>query len=209
MTLLHPSDGKVYVKGVPSCTNAVLHPWLKSQLLEALSKLPSLEQQPSVIENRQDWERWQEGLQVRFSLGDDLPPLRMLLVLDNLAGHKSPELVIWLIRHGIMPLYTPIAGSWLNMAESIQNVLKTRALSGAQPQNEAELIQWLEQVAHAWNRHPTPLIWGGKRATRRNRARQRRHALSGSGAYTRSPVRRTRALGHPLTDPSCPSHLTH
>ena len=128
MTLLHPSDGKVYVKGVPSCTNAVLHPWLKSQLCRALSKLPPLEQKPSLIENRQAWERWQTGLKVPFSLSADLPPLRMLLVLDNLAGHKTPELVIWLMEHGIMPLYTPIAGSWLNMAESIQNVLKTRPI---------------------------------------------------------------------------------
>jgi len=26
-------------------------------------------------------------------------------VLDNLAGHKTPELVLWLLAHGIMPLY--------------------------------------------------------------------------------------------------------
>ncbi len=57
----------------------------------------------------------------------------MLLVLDNLAGHKTPAFVCWLFERGIMPLYTPVGGSWLNMAESIQRVLKRRALSGQHP----------------------------------------------------------------------------
>jgi hypothetical protein len=29
----------------------------------------------------------------------------MLLVLDNLAGHKTPEFVCWLFEQEIMPLY--------------------------------------------------------------------------------------------------------
>jgi len=44
------------------------------------------------------------------------PPLRIVLVLDNLAGHLSYDLVRWLFDHGVMPLYTPIGGSWLNTA---------------------------------------------------------------------------------------------
>jgi transposase len=54
----------------------------------------------------------------------------MLLVWDNLAGHKTAEMVVWLCRHGIMPLYTPLGGSWLNMAEAIQRILKRRTLDG-------------------------------------------------------------------------------
>ena len=67
--------------------------------------------------NRAQWERWQVGLTERPTLPAEVPPLRMLLIWDNLTGHKTPELVIWLFRHGIMPVYTPLAGSWLNMAE--------------------------------------------------------------------------------------------
>ena len=70
---------------------------------------------------------------IKPTLPDELPPLRMLLVLDNLAGHKTPEFVCWLFAHGIMPLYTPVGGSWLNMAESIQRILKRRALDGQHP----------------------------------------------------------------------------
>lgn len=59
----------------------------------------------------------------------------MLLVLDNLAGHKTAEMVLWWVNQGMMPLYTPISGSWLNRAESIQKIIKTRALSGTHPLN--------------------------------------------------------------------------
>jgi hypothetical protein len=76
---------------------------------------------------------------VRFTLPEPLPPPRVLLVWDNLAGHKTPEMVLWLCRHGIMPLYTPLGGSWLSMAESIQRLLKRRALDGQQPQSPAEI----------------------------------------------------------------------
>jgi transposase len=41
---------------------------------------------------------------------------------------------LWLCAHGIMPLYTPLGGSWLNMAESIQRILKRRALEGVKCQ---------------------------------------------------------------------------
>jgi hypothetical protein len=122
-----------------------------------------------------------------------LPPLRLLLVLDNLAGHLTPALVLWFFAHGIMPLYTPLGGSWLNMAESIQRILKRRALDGHHPKTPEEIIAWLEAAAGGWNRAPTPFIWGGKRQARRQRARQRRHAIGGSGACTQRPLRRRRA----------------
>jgi hypothetical protein len=51
----------------------------------------------------------------------------MLLIWDNLAGHRSDKMVDWLFAHGIMPLYTPLGGSWLNMAESMQRILVRRA----------------------------------------------------------------------------------
>jgi hypothetical protein len=111
-----------------------------------------------------------------------LPQLRLLLVWDNLAGHHPPELVLWLFAQGVMVLSTPLSGSWLKMAESLQRILKRRALDGQHPQTPAQIIAWLEATARAWNADPTPLVWGGKRAARRIRARQRRHALGGSGA---------------------------
>lgn len=115
-------------------------------------------------------------------------------MLDNLAGHKAPELVLWLCDHGIMPLYTPLGGAWRNMAESIQRVLKRRALSGEHPTTPDDIMARFEAVAKHWNAAPTPFIWGGKRAARRKRQRDRRHAVGGSWACTRRPIRR-RAYG--------------
>jgi hypothetical protein len=201
LTLLHPATGQVRVQGVISSANVVLHPWLQQELGAILQELPPVVVQPAVgaqaepgtataaAVNRAQWERWQAGLTARFTLPAELPPLRMLLILDNLAGHKTPALVCWLMAQGIMPLYTPLGGSWLNMAESVQRILTRRALSGQHPQSSAEIIAWLESTARAWNRQPTPFVWGGKRQARRQRAYARRHGLpygyqsvGGSGA---------------------------
>jgi hypothetical protein len=117
----------------------------------------------------------------------------MLLVWDNLAGHQTPELLLWLCTQGILPLFTPIAGSWLNMAESMQRILTRRALNGQHPDTPGQIIEWLETSAEVWNQHPTPFEWGGKRFARRQRARLRlqQHRLSSSGACTRLPLPRT------------------
>lgn len=87
-----------------------MHTWMKAEFRKILK--PSclrnkVRHKPSCSEALQQhalWERWQEGLQRKFTLPQELPPLRMLLVLDNLVGHKSAEMVLWWVKHGIMPL---------------------------------------------------------------------------------------------------------
>ena len=189
MTRFHPATGAVRLTGTATCPNAVLHPWLERELSGILAGLPA--PVPTAAASRAAWDRWQAGLGAKVTLPADLPPLRMLLVLDNLAGHKTPAFVLWLFAHGIMPLYTPLGGSWLNMAESIQRVLKRRALDGQNPTRPEEVMGWFEAAAGHWNRAPTPFEWGGKRAARRKRERERRHRVGGSGAQTRRPLQRT------------------
>ena len=77
--------------------------------------------------------------------------------------------------HGIMPLYTSLRGSWLNMAESIQRILKRWGLEGHHPQTSEEIIDWLEATAWGWNANPTPFEWSGRRAARCRRSRAWRH----------------------------------
>ena len=192
LTLFHPADGQVRVKGVTSTANAILHPWLKAELSAIVAALPDVAAGHVSAANRADWVPWQEGVTVRITLPAELPPLRMLLIWDNLAGHYTPDMVLWLFSHGIMPLYTPISGSWLNMTESVQRILKRRALEGHHPQTAEDIIRWLEATARGWNRNPTPFVWGGKRALRRARRRARGHVAGGSGACARQPVRRRR-----------------
>ena len=196
LTLFHPASGQVRVKGVTSCPNAVLHPWLQQELTAILATLPEPTPALSPAEHRALWAVWQEGLTERVSLLPEPPPLRLLLIWDNLAGHKTPELLVWLFERGIMPLYTPLGGSWLNMAESIQRILKRRALDGQQPPSPAEIGTWFEQTAEAWNRQPTPFVWNGKRRQRRRKPPgDGQHRLGGSAAYTRRPLHRLRSAG--------------
>jgi hypothetical protein len=193
--LFQPATGEVRAKGVHQCPNAVLHPWLKREFESILAALPPAPAVTSAL-HRPAWQRWQEGLRCRITLPPELPPLRLLVVMDNLAGHQTPELVLWMFAHGIMPLYTPLSGSWLNMAESIQRILKRRALEGQHPQTPEEIIAFLEATARGWNQEPTAFVWGGKRALRRVRSRQRRHQLGGSGACVVRPLRRLPTLLH-------------
>jgi hypothetical protein len=193
LTFFHPTTGEVRVKGVTQSTNAILHPWVQEQIEAILKTLP---ERPKLNEevNRQLWTAWQTGLSRRITLSKELPPLRMLLIWDNLQGHHTPEMVLWLFSHGVMPLFTPLGGSWLNMAESIQRVLVRRALTGQNPETPKQIINWLEAVARAWNSDPTPFEWGGARSARRMRSRNRRHALGGSGACARRPIRKQQSL---------------
>ena len=194
MTLFHPASGILYAKGTHRCRNAELHPWMREQLGQIVKQLPAIEDTLSLEERRASWKRWQEGLTWPITLPKELPQLRILLVLDNLAGHRTPSFVLWLFAHGIMPLYTPLSGSWLNMAESIQRIIKRRALEGTHPKTTEQIIDWLEAATRGWNKDPTPFEWGGKRQERRKRSRLRRQKQGGSWACTRRSTRRSKTL---------------
>ena len=175
LTLFRPATGAVWAKGVASAVNAVLHPWLRQELEQILAALPEVTMPEEARPPLARWSTWL-GHEPR----EPLPPLRLLLVWDNLAGHQSWAIVRWLFQHGVMPLYTPLGGSWLNMAESVQRIIVGRALAGQHPQDQQDVIRWLEETVAGWNAAPTPFVWDGKRRERRQRARQR--CLGGSAA---------------------------
>ncbi len=206
LTLFHPASGQARALGVTSSTNVVLHGWLKRELPTILAELPERAGAVSAEANRAEWGEWQAGLTLPVTLPATLPRLRLLLVLDNLAGHHTVEWVLWCLAQGIMPLYTPVGGSWLNMAESFQRIMQRRAVDGQQPESPEEIITWVEATVAGWNGAPTPFEGGGKRAARRARSRERRHALGGSGAVTRQPIRYRSA---PKNKWSVPCQTTH
>jgi hypothetical protein len=108
LTLFRPTTGEIRAKGVLSVTNAVLHPWLKEQLGAVLAEIeqeqPAATLPPEAERARcAQWETW-----LGHPPRTPKPPLRIVLVLDNLAGHLSCELVEWFFAHGVMPLYTPV-----------------------------------------------------------------------------------------------------
>jgi hypothetical protein len=162
-----------------SAPNVVLHPWVRGELQSALDQLDK--KPPTIRVPLPDdhpllhtWQHWWWS----YERSNPALALRLILIWDNLAGHLSYHMVRWLLQHGVLPLYTPISGSWLNMAESLQRIIVRRTLSGQHPQTAQQVIDWLEQTVDGWNQNPTPFVWNGKR--RRERARLRR--LGGSGA---------------------------
>src|SRR3954463_2892027 len=189
LTLFHPATGQVRLQPAARGTNAVLHPWLRERLSAILAALPGPKASLAPAVTRAAWAVWQAGLTRSFTLPEDLPPLRLFLVWGNLAGHKTPDPGMWLCAPGVMPLYTPVGGSWLNMAESIERVLKRRALDGQHPHSPKEIGSWFEQTARRWNEQPTPFVGtGNRRRGRRRSSGASIHRLGGSGASTHKPL---------------------
>ena len=84
LTLFRPATGEVRAKGVSRTPNAILHPWLKHELLQVLAELPAATLDGSERPPAAEWPTW---LGHRPHL--PLPPLRLILVWDNLAGTRS------------------------------------------------------------------------------------------------------------------------
>ncbi len=140
-TLCRPADGELRTKGVTSCTNVVLHGWLKQELSAILSALPVPVKVPTPEVIQALWAIWTAGLKGYPSVPAAPAAPRLLLILDNLAGHLTAAFVLWLFCHGIIPLYTPLGGSRLNRAESMQRIIQRRALHGQHPETPAAIIE--------------------------------------------------------------------
>jgi len=138
--LFHPADGALRPKGITSCTTAGLQGWLKQELSDILATRPKPVTAPTAEALTAVWTTWTTGLTNYPHLPAEPAEARMLLSLDNLAGHLTPAVVRWLFDHGIIPLYTPLGGSWLYMAESIPRIIERRAREGQHPQRPAEII---------------------------------------------------------------------
>jgi len=127
----------------------VLHAWLESELLASWTRCQTAKSLPE-DDNRAAWERWQAGLIIKPTLCDTLPPLRLLLIMDNLAGHLHRVLcVVVRTRHhaAVHPAQRILvehdessSGSWPSVLWPVRT-----------PASPAELIEWLETTARAWN----------------------------------------------------------
>jgi hypothetical protein len=204
LTLFRPATGAVRAEPAARTPNAVLHPWLQQEVAAILAELPPVVDPTAPGRRAGDW-WWGAGAAPAWLA--DLPPVRLLLVWDNLAGHRTPALVDWLMERGVWPLPTPLGGSWLNLAESLQRILVRRALDGQHPTTAQEIMAWLTEQVTGWNADPTPFEWGGKRAARRVRARERWHALGGSGGYTRHALPRRRGPRYRLPTTNGNNHV--
>src|SRR4051794_19238166 len=97
------ASGQVRLQPAARSTNAVLHPWLRERLSDILAVLPVPQASLDPAATQAAWAVWQAGLTRPFTLPDDLPPLRLLLVWGNLTGHKKPHLGLGLCGAGGRP----------------------------------------------------------------------------------------------------------
>lgn len=187
LTLFHPATGQAQVTPVDSAPNRVLHPWLQSALQAVLADLPAPD--PAGDDVWRAWTTWgYDAERLARYTAQPAPQVRLLLVLDNLAGHRTPALVAWCLERGVALLYTPLGGSCYNLAESFQRILVRRVLDGQQYASAEEMKAAFAAGTEGWNQHPTPFEWGGKRRARRQRAKARRYHQGGSRAYTARPL---------------------
>jgi hypothetical protein len=112
-------------KGATSAPNSVLHPWLQQELTAILAALPEASLPEAERPSAAQWKT-----RLGHEPPEPLPPLRLILIWDNLAGHLSWPIVRWLFQHGVMPLYTPLSELRLNLAESLQRTIVRQALTG-------------------------------------------------------------------------------
>src|SRR5262249_55169836 len=103
LTLFRPATGEVRAEPVDRTPNAILHAWLRR---EWGAIVPACPPAPVVRGPGRRWEDWLVTPQPPW-WADGLPPLRALLIWDNLAGHCDWELEQALLNQGILPLYTP------------------------------------------------------------------------------------------------------
>src|SRR5260370_27418346 len=97
LTLFRPATGQVQAMGVTHAPNAVLHPWLQTELEQLLASLPGVTTPEAERPPLARWETWLG----RYRYGPQpMPPLPLILVWDNLAGHPAPDVALLPVRHG-------------------------------------------------------------------------------------------------------------
>lgn len=194
LTLSRPATGTARADPVAGAPNAIPHPWLRAEAAATLAESPPVPDPAAPARPGASW-RWGQGDPPAWPA--DPPPVRLLLVWDDPAGHRTPALEAWSVERGVWLLPTPLGGPWSNLAEAIQRIPVRRVPDGQHPTGAQEGRTWLTDQVTGWNADPTPFAWGGKRAARR-RARERRHALGGAGGYTGRPLpRRHQPPYHP------------
>jgi transposase len=141
LALLHPHDGHVVAAVRPNRRKQTVLSFLLPALEDELDRVPS---------------------------GGKLDA-----VLDNLNIHHPAEVAAWAAvperRDRLELCYTPTNGSWLNLVESFFRTLDRRVYTGTDFRTMPQLEAALEAGLAAWNAHPTPFTWRGKRWQRRHR----------------------------------------
>jgi transposase len=98
---------------------------------------------------------------------------RVYAVLDNLATHRAPDVLLWALAHPRWEfVFQPRYAAYLNLIEPWWKVLRSLALKGRRFATWQEVCQAVEAATGYWNAHRHPFVWG---------QRHRRHPARPTG----------------------------
>jgi transposase len=84
----------------------------------------------------------------------------IILILDNLAIHKTLDVRLWLLAHPqVRFLFQPTYAPWLNLIEPWWKTLRSLALQGRCFENLTQIVEALDRATAYWNAHRHPYLW--------------------------------------------------
>jgi transposase len=105
--------------------------------------------------------RHQEFLRFLNAIEREVPAGKLIhVVLDNVATHKTPEVMRWLTRHPRWVFhFTPTSASWLNAVETFFSALTRRRLRRGVFRSIADLQAAINRYLKEHNNDPKPFVW--------------------------------------------------
>jgi transposase len=91
-------------------------------------------------------------------------------VLDNLAAHRAPDVLLWALVHPRWEfVFQPTYAAYLNLIEPWWKVLRSLALKGRRFATWEEICHAVEGATRYWNAHRHPFLWGHRKRRRLSR----------------------------------------
>jgi transposase len=88
------------------------------------------------------------------------PDGKLILIMDNLASHKTLDIRLWLVTHPrVRFLFQPTYAPWLNLIEPWWKTLRSLALKGRRFEAVGDLVQAIVDATLFWNQHAKPYVW--------------------------------------------------
>jgi len=105
--------------------------------------------------------RHQEFLELLKAIRARWPRGRLIIVLDNLSIHTTPEIQAWLREQGgrVRFEFLPLHASWLNQIEIWFSILERQALRRASDASYADRTTRIYRFVRHWNRLARPFRW--------------------------------------------------
>lgn len=95
-----------------------------------------------------------DALVARWSEGE------LILIMDNLAVHKTVEVRLWALAHPrVRFLFQPRYAPWLNLIEPWWGILKNLALKGRNFDSLEQVELAIERATDYWNSNKHPFQW--------------------------------------------------